>query len=56
VTLDLTSYLMLRGSEKHTLQEITDKAIAASGGASITSNGNGLTIGIQAKKISLKIF
>ncbi|MEG0132464.1 MAG: insulinase family protein, partial [Acinetobacter sp.] len=30
VTLDLTSYLMLRGSEKHTLQEITDKAIAAS--------------------------
>lgn len=31
VTLDLTSYLMLRGSEKHTLQEITDKAIAASG-------------------------
>ena len=28
VTLDLTSYLMLRGSEKHSLQEITDRAIA----------------------------
>ncbi|MBH2002852.1 MAG: insulinase family protein, partial [Moraxellaceae bacterium] len=56
VTLDLTSYLMLRGSEKHTLQEITDKAIAASGGASITSNGNGLTIGIQAKKDKFEDF
>lgn len=47
---------MLRGSEKHTLLEITDKAIAASGGASITSNGNGLTIGIQAKKDKFEDF
>ena len=50
VTLDLTSYLMLRGSKKHSLQEITDRAIAASGGATVSSNGNGLTILIQAKK------
>ncbi|NAR17436.1 insulinase family protein [Acinetobacter haemolyticus] len=55
-TLDLASYLMLRGSEKHTLQEITDKAIAASGGASVSSNGNGLTIVIQAKKDKFEDF
>lgn len=56
VTLDLTSYLMLRGSEKHTLQEITDKAIAASGGASVSSNGNGMTIVVQAKKDKFEDF
>ncbi|WP_436870347.1 M16 family metallopeptidase [Acinetobacter courvalinii] len=56
VTLDLTSYLMLRGSEKHTLQEITDKAIAASGGASVSSNGNGFTIVVQAKKDKFEDF
>ncbi len=55
-TLDLTSYLMLRGSEKHTLQEITDKAIAASGGASVSSNGNGLTLVVQAKKDKFEDF
>lgn len=55
-TLDLTSYLMLRGSEKHTLQEITDKAIAASGGASVSSNGNGLTLVVQAKKDKFEEF
>ena len=56
VTLDLTSYLMLRGSEKHSLQEITDRAIAASGGASVTSNGNGLTINVNAKKDQFEDF
>ena len=56
MTLDLTSYLMLRGSEKHSLQEITDRAIAASGGASVTSNGNGLTIKKKEKKDQFEDF
>lgn len=56
VTLDLTSYLMLRGSDQHSLQEITDKAIAASGGASVSSNGNGFTIVVQAKKDKFEDF
>ena len=56
VTLDLTSYLMMRGSEQHTLQEITDKEIAASGGASVSSSGNGLVVSIQAKKDKFEDF
>ncbi|MDF2417415.1 insulinase family protein [Acinetobacter beijerinckii] len=56
VTLDLTSYLMLRGSEKHSLQEITDRAIAASGGASVSTNGNGMTLVVQAKKDKFEDF
>jgi zinc protease len=47
---------MLRGSEKHSLQEITDRAIAASGGASVSSNGNGMTIVVQAKKDKFEDF
>ena len=49
-TLDLTSYLMMRGSTQHSLQQIIDKAIAASGGASVSSNGNGMVINVQAKQ------
>lgn len=48
--LDLTSYLLMRASEKYSLQDITDKAIAVNGGASASASGNGMNISIVAKK------
>jgi zinc protease len=47
---------MLRGSEKHTLQEIADKSIEASGAATSTSADNGMTINIQARKDKFEDF
>ena len=48
-TIDLTSYLLLRGSDKYSLQDIADKSIEAGGAASATGDINGMTLNIQAK-------
>ncbi len=48
--LDLTSYLLLRGSQQHSLQDIADQSIAANGQAVAMTNDNGMTIKIQANK------
>ena len=47
--LDLMAYLLLRGSDQYSLQDIADKSIEASGGASATVSGNSLNIQIVAK-------
>ncbi|CAB1214213.1 M16 family metallopeptidase [Acinetobacter bouvetii] len=49
-TLDLMAYLLLRGSDQHSLQDIADKSIEAGGGATATASGNSITIQIVAKK------
>lgn len=54
--LDLMAYLMLRGSDQYTLQEIADKSIAAGGGATAIASGNGITIQIVAKKDKFEDF
>lgn len=54
--LDLMAYLMLRGSDQYTLQEIADKSIAAGGGAIAIASGNGITIQIVAKKDKFEDF
>ncbi|MFU8927814.1 M16 family metallopeptidase [Acinetobacter puyangensis] len=48
--IDLASYLILRGSEKQTFQDITDKSIALDGSASVNSGLNSLKINISAPK------
>ncbi|MGE8685160.1 MAG: M16 family metallopeptidase [Acinetobacter sp.] len=48
--LDLTAYLMFRASKDQSLQQIADKIIDVGGGASVSANGNGLTINIVARK------
>ncbi len=48
--LDLMAYLLLRGTDQHSLQEIADRSIAAGGEATAEASGNGVTIRIQAKK------
>lgn len=48
--LDITSYLLLRGSQSASLQQVTDKAIEAGGAATATVSDNGFVIDIQAKK------
>lgn len=47
--VDLTSYLLLRGSDKYSLQDIADKSIDAGGAAYASADGNGMTINIQSK-------
>ncbi len=54
--LDLTSYLLLRGSDKYTLQQVADKSIEAGGAATATSADNGMTINIQARKDKFEDF
>ena len=48
--LDLTAYLMLRASKDQSLQQIADKIIDVGGGATVSANGNGLSINIVARK------
>lgn len=48
--LDLMSYLILRASDKQSLQQISDKTIEVGGSASVSSAMNGLNIQISAKK------
>ena len=48
--IDLMAYLMLRGSDQYTLQDIADKSIEAGGSASASASGNGVSIQIVAKK------
>lgn len=50
VTLNLMTYLMLRGSKEHDLQQIIDQAIANDGTATVTAQSNQLVINVQAKK------
>ncbi|AOA58950.1 M16 family metallopeptidase [Acinetobacter larvae] len=46
--LDLTAYLLLRASERYSLQDIADKSIAAGGSASAEAIDNGIAINIVA--------
>lgn len=48
--LDLTAYLLLRGSDQQSLQQIIDHSIAADGQATVVSQDNGLEIQIRANK------
>ena len=48
--LDLMVYLLMRGSEQYSLQDITDKTIETQGNASVYRTGNSLKIYISAKK------
>ncbi len=48
--LDLMAYLLLRGSDQYSLQDIADKSIEAGGGATANATGNSITIQIVAKK------
>lgn len=48
--IDLTAYLLLRGSDQYSLQDIADQSIEAGGGASASSAQNGMNIAIVAKK------
>ena len=48
--IDLTAYLLLRASDKYSLQDITDKTIEVSGSASASASDNGMVIQISAKK------
>lgn len=48
--IDLASYLLLRGSEKYTLQDITDQSIALDGEANVTNSGNTINVQISARK------
>ena len=48
--LDLMAYLLLRGSDQYSLQDIADKSIEAGGGATATASANSITIQIVAKK------
>ena len=48
--LDLMAYLLLRGSEQHSLQEIADKSIEVGGGAVASVSGNSINIQVVAKK------
>lgn len=54
--IDFTSYLLLRASDKYSLQDIADKSIDAGGSATASSNGNGMTIQIVAKKEKFEDF
>ncbi len=44
------AYLLLRGSDQYSLQDIADKSIEAGGGATANASGNSITIQIVAKK------
>lgn len=48
--LDLMAYLLLRGSDQYSLQDIADKSIEAGGGATATASANSIIIQIVAKK------
>lgn len=54
--LDLMAYLMLRGSDQYSLQDIADQSIAAGGGATAVASGNSITIHIVAKKDKFEAF
>lgn len=48
--VDFTAYLLLRASEKYSLQDIADKSIDAGGMAVASAAGTGMNIQIVAKK------
>ena len=49
-TLELMAYLLLRGTDQYSLQDIADRSIEAGGQASASADENGIVIRIQAKK------
>ncbi|MFT4021686.1 MAG: insulinase family protein, partial [Acinetobacter sp.] len=48
--LEMTTYLLSRGSVKHSLQDIQDKTIEANGAFNIDDDLQGMTITVQADK------
>ncbi|KAA8734803.1 insulinase family protein [Acinetobacter qingfengensis] len=54
--VDFLAYLILRGSDKYSYQEIVDKSIALDGSASVTSSGNGLTVTLNARKENFQAY
>ena len=54
--LDFTAYLLLRASDRYSLQDIADKSIESGGMAMASSAGNGLSIQISAKKEKFDAF
>ena len=54
--IDFTAYLLLRASEKYSLQDIADKSIEAGGRASASSSDNGMTIQISANNDKFEEF
>lgn len=50
------AYLLLRGTDQYSLQDIADRSIEAGGQASASADENGIVIRIQAKKKNLMIF
>lgn len=54
--IDFTSYLLLRASEKYSLQDIADKTIEAGGRASASSSDNGMSIQISANNDKFEEF
>ena len=54
--VDLMAYLMLRGSDKYSLQDIADKSIEAGGGVSASGSANGVNIQVVAKKEKFEEF
>lgn len=48
--IDLTNYLLLRGSQKYSLQDMTDKTIEVNGSATVRAAGNSFNIRIVANK------
>lgn len=54
--IDFTAYLLLRASDKYSLQDIADKSIAAGGRASASSSDNGMIIQISANTDQFEAF
>ena len=54
--IDFTAYLLLRASDKYSLQDIADKSIEAGGIATADAADNGMTIQIVAKKENFEDF
>lgn len=48
--IDLTAYLMMRGSDRYSLQDITDKSIEADGEVLVVPNGNSIEFRVSADK------
>lgn len=54
--ISFTSYLLLRASDKYSLQDIADKSIQSGGVASAASSDNGMVIQISAKSAQFENF
>lgn len=54
--IEFTAYLLLRASDKYSLQDIADKSIESGGSASASASDNGMNIQISAKKEHFEAF